>query len=272
MLGEPLPDQSALVGAEVVGDQVDKTSRDGPLDLLQQLYVAFGVPGAGSEGQRLAVLYSESTEHPCLVRASTVFQGRFYAMAVRRPPRSRRERARGYRTELIDADHRRAGRWVSVELDYPRSFGTNSGSALSAHGRVRRQRTPSASRMRRTWLRPTSMPISLAASASASNVQYAAFASSSGWSPPPGSVSSLPGGSLESRAMMLERKIQSPGAWRLPASLRIFGSSSMFWGARACSSFGTISSLPARRSSHALMYTAFEERSTSPTVLLIYRL
>src|SRR5215208_4872234 len=66
MLGEPLPDQSALVGAEVVGDQVDKTSRDGPLDLLQQLYVAFGVPGAGSEGQRLAVLYSESTEHPYL--------------------------------------------------------------------------------------------------------------------------------------------------------------------------------------------------------------
>jgi hypothetical protein len=36
----------------------------------------------------------------------------------------------------------------------------------------------------------------------------------------------------------------------------------MFWGARACSSFGTISSLPARRSSHALMYTAFEERSS----------
>jgi hypothetical protein len=97
------------------------------------------------------------------------------------------------------------GRWVSVELDYPRSFGTNSGSALSAHGRVRRQRTPSASRMRRTWLRPTSMPISLAASASASNVQYAAFVSSSGWSPPPGSVSSLPGGSLETRAMILER-------------------------------------------------------------------
>src|SRR5215211_4134821 len=62
--------------------------------------------------------------------------------------------------------------------------------------------------------------------------------------------------------MMRARKIQSPGAWRLPASLRIFRSSSMFWGARACSSFGTISSLPARRSSHALMYTAFEERST----------
>src|SRR5215212_805034 len=68
--------------------------------------------------------------------------------------------------------------------------------------------------------------------------------------------------------MMRARKIQSPGAWRLPASLRIFRFSSMFWGARARSSFGTISSLPARRSSHTLMYTAFEERSTSTTSLV----
>src|SRR5215208_6016496 len=37
------------------------------------------------------------------------------------------------------------------------------------------------------------------------SVQHAAFVSSSGWSPPPGSVSSLPGGSLETRAMILER-------------------------------------------------------------------
>src|SRR5215211_2406876 len=34
------------------------------------------------------------------------------------------------------------------------------------------------------------------------------------------------------KEMMRARKIQSPGAWRLPASLRIFRSSSMFWGAR----------------------------------------
>ena len=73
----------------------------------------------------------------------------------------------GNGTELVYADHRGAERWVGVELDYPRSFGTNSGSALSAHARGRRQRTPSASRMCRPWLRPTS----LAALASASSVQ-----------------------------------------------------------------------------------------------------
>jgi hypothetical protein len=32
-----------LVGFEVVGDQVDETLRDGPLYLLQQSQVAFGV-------------------------------------------------------------------------------------------------------------------------------------------------------------------------------------------------------------------------------------
>src|SRR5688572_11054300 len=58
------------------------------------------------------------------------------------------------------------------------------------------------------------------------------------------------------------RNIQSPGAWRLPASLRIFSSSSASSGWRACSSFGMISSpFPIRRLGLVLMYTAFEERS-----------
>jgi hypothetical protein len=55
------------------------------------------------------------------------------------------------------------------------------------------------------------------------------------------------------------RDIQSPGAWRLPASLRIFPSSSASSGARAYSSFGMISSpFPIRRLGHVLMYTAFD--------------
>jgi hypothetical protein len=56
--------------------------------------------------------------------------------------------------------------------------------------------------------------------------------------------------------------IQSAGAWRLRASLRTFRSSSGSSGARARSSFGTVFSFPARRSCYALMYTAFEERSS----------
>jgi hypothetical protein len=49
--------------------------------------------------------------------------------------------------------------WCKARLSI-RPFGTNAGSALSAHGRVLRQRTPSRNRMHRTWLRPTSTPIS----------------------------------------------------------------------------------------------------------------
>lgn len=64
------------------------------------------------------------------------------------------------------------------------------------------------------------------------------------------------------KEMIRARKIQSPGAWRLPASLRILRSSSVSSGARALSSFGTVFSLPTWRFDHALMYTAFEERST----------
>ena len=39
----------------------------------------------------------------------------------------------------------------------PRPCGANSGSPLVAHERGRRQRTPDARRMRRTWLRSTAM-------------------------------------------------------------------------------------------------------------------
>ncbi len=61
--------------------------------------------------------------------------------------------------------------------------------------------------------------------------------------------------------------IQSPGAWRLPASLRIFRSSPGSSGVRARSSFGMVFSFPGRRFGHALIYTAFEKRSTSAPFL-----
>ena len=54
-----------------------------------------------------------------------------------------------------------------------RLFGANSWSPLVLQDRTVRQRTPSACRMRRTWLRPAWMPLAWAAWARASRVQCA---------------------------------------------------------------------------------------------------
>jgi hypothetical protein len=69
------------------------------------------------------------------------------------------------------------------------------------------------------------------------------------------------------RETMRARKIQSPGAWRLPANLWTLRPSSASSGARAVSSFGMILSFPGRRFGHKLMCTAFEERCTSDGLL-----
>lgn len=74
-----------------------------------------------------------------------------------RPARCWGEGARDHRAELVGADHRRAVGRAGVELDDPRPFPSKSTSLERVHERVRRQRTPSASRIRRTWERLTSM-------------------------------------------------------------------------------------------------------------------
>lgn len=43
MFLQPLSDHYTLVGFEIVGDYVDDSLRNGPLYLLKQLYVTFGV-------------------------------------------------------------------------------------------------------------------------------------------------------------------------------------------------------------------------------------
>jgi hypothetical protein len=70
---------------------------------------------------------------------------------------------RDRRAQLIGADHPGARRRSGVELHDAGPFGANSGSVLVARLWVRRQRTFSARRIRRTWLRPTWMPASRAA-------------------------------------------------------------------------------------------------------------
>src|SRR5947209_10990699 len=110
-----------------------------------------------------------------------------------------------HRAELVGGDDRGVLRRVRVVAHDPGSFGPNSGSALAAHERGRRQRTPSASRIRRTWERAMSMPPARAAAVSASRVHTAGPAGSAATSSPAPSRTSRPGGGLATRAISWER-------------------------------------------------------------------
>ena len=148
MSRQPLLNRGTLVAGEVVGDEVDLSGGIGLLDRLEQSELALGVSGGSGERQRLAVFDPQSTVDPNLLGTTTVLQRRLDAMAVQRPARGGRICARAHRPEFVEAGHRGTFRWVGVEADDSGSFGTNSGSSLSAHGRVLRQRTPSRRRIR----------------------------------------------------------------------------------------------------------------------------
>src|SRR5215208_25524 len=66
---------------------------------------------------------------------------------------------------------------------------------------------------------------------------------------------------------MRARIIQSAGAWRLLASLRTLCSSAVSCGARACSNLGISSLLSPMVAALELIYTSFEERSSSGGLL-----
>jgi hypothetical protein len=159
------------VARKIVGDQVKVTGRVRLGNHVEQPQVTFGIARGSDKRESLAVSHPQRTVDPDLLRATAILQRRFEAMAVWRPARCRREGARAYRTKLIQADDTRVRRWVGVELDYPRPFGANSGSSLWAQERAFRHRTPSALKIRLTWLRPTTIPRSRAAVVSASSVQ-----------------------------------------------------------------------------------------------------
>jgi hypothetical protein len=171
VLLQPLSDGWTLVARKVVGDQVKVAGRVCLGNRFEQPQVTFGVARGSGERESLAVSHPQRTIYPDLLRATAILQRRLDAMGVWRPARRRREGARAYWTKLIQADDTRVRCWVGVELDYSRPFGANSGSSLSAHDRAFRHRTPSALRIRLTWLRPTTIPRSRAAVVSASSVQ-----------------------------------------------------------------------------------------------------
>jgi hypothetical protein len=138
---EPLSDRTTGVAGQVISNQVKAASRIGAVQRLEQVEVAHRVTGARGLGQCPAVADRESPIDPDFRRSPVVIQGDLDPVPVGRPPRCRREIARGYRAELVDAEDGRSLRWLSVEADDSGSFGTKSGSLLLAHKRVWRQRT-----------------------------------------------------------------------------------------------------------------------------------
>src|SRR5690348_13559800 len=206
MVFQPGPGALAVMAGQVAGDHVDGALGAGLLLQGKEVLAAGAVAGRGAHGDRLAAGDPQPAADPGLLRAAGVLQRRLDPVPAGRPARRGRERARDHRPQLIGADHRGTRRRGGAELHDRGPFGTNSGSVLAAQLRVRHQRTFSASRIRRTWLRPTSMPASRAARARVSRVRCAGPRSSTGDSSPAPPRSRCPGGSDRAMAMMCDRR------------------------------------------------------------------
>src|SRR6266487_2775610 len=160
---QPGPGALAVVAGEVIGDHVDGALGVGLLSPVEEVLVGGAVAGRGAHGDRLPVGDAQPAVHPGLVRPAGVLQRRLDPVPAGRPAGCGREGARDHRPGLAGADHRGAGRRGGAEFHDRGPLGANSGSVLAAQLRVWRQRTFSARRIRRTWLRWTWMPASRAA-------------------------------------------------------------------------------------------------------------
>ncbi len=148
--GQPVPDGATEMAGEVVGNEVEIALGIGLVERVQQRQVACGGARGRGLGQDLAGAYAQRSIDPDLLQSAVIIQRHLDAVAIRGPARSRWEVPGRYGAELVDADNRRPFRGCSVERDDTRPFGAKSGSLLVAHRRVRRQRTPSRRKMRRT--------------------------------------------------------------------------------------------------------------------------
>src|SRR4051794_24494208 len=205
MPGQPGPGGQAGVAGQVVGDPRDRPGRIRLLQPGEKRLPAGAVARRRAAGDRLPVADPHTPVDPGLLRSAAVGQRCLDPVPVRRPARRRIKGARRHRAELVGGDGRGVRRRVEVVLHDPGSFGPNSGLALAAQERGRRQRTPSASRIRRTWERAMSMPPARAAAVSASRVHTAGPAGSGAISSPALSRTSRPGGGLATRAISWER-------------------------------------------------------------------
>src|SRR5258706_6324265 len=167
---QPVANGPTEVAGKVVSNEEEIAAGRGLVECLQQGQIPGGVACGRRLGQPVAVAHAQCPVDPDLLESAVIAQRHLDAVAIHRPARSRREVAGRYGAEFVDADDRRARRRRGVERDDPGPFGTKSGSLLLAHSRVRRQRTPSRRKMRRTWLRATWTPRSWAAAVNVSRV------------------------------------------------------------------------------------------------------
>ena len=147
MLGEPGAGLGTGVARQVVGDNVDIATRVIRLDILQESDVVCRVARSGTSGQLLAIAHPQCPVDPGFLRSPAVIQRRFDAVSSGRPTWGWGEGPWNYWPEFIGADGRRPFGRLGVVGDDRGPFGTKSSSSLLPQLWVRRQRTPSRSKM-----------------------------------------------------------------------------------------------------------------------------
>lgn len=149
MVCEPGAGLQAIMTAEIVCDDEDVAGRIVGFDVLEQLNVVLGIARSRTARDLLAIADPQRPINPHLVITTAVLQRRLDAMAIGGPAGRWGKGAWDHRSEFVGADGRRS-RWrCDVVGDDRGSFGTKSLSSLFPQLWVRRQRTPSRTKMRR---------------------------------------------------------------------------------------------------------------------------
>jgi hypothetical protein len=147
MLSHPGSSLSTVVAGEVVGDDENVTDRIVGFDLLKQSKVVGGVAGGGTAGEFLAITYAQGSIDPGFLGSTAIIQWSLDAVSIGGPARGGREGAWDHWSKFIGADGRRSLCWRPVVGDDRCSFGAKSSSELLPQLWVRRQRTPSRSKI-----------------------------------------------------------------------------------------------------------------------------
>src|SRR5437879_4554224 len=108
---------------------------------------------------------------------------------------------------VVGADDRRAVGRAGVQAGDPRPFPSKSPSFDRVQDRVMRQRTPSASRILRTWDRLTLIPACRATAVGESSVHSGGPDSSAASGSPSACTVSRPGGGVLTRKIIRDRSV-----------------------------------------------------------------